>query len=808
VNGSTNTVYAADELTQAINIYGVAEPPPPPKTEPELPELPDKRAWQLVTPALKHGAGIFPNTGDAGLVQASEDGSAITYTSNAPIVPEAPSNRGPEPTVNLSRRGAGGWSTQDLSTPRIKPIGYTAGQGTEWRFFSNELEAGIVTPAMGAFEAHEAPLSPAESETTFYLRDLTRPAGACEPTPSTCYQPLVSSLNTTAVGYGDKFKFLTASPNAQHALFFEEEPIALTSEAPEGPHPIYEWSQGEHGGLLQQVNTPPPGEPGAGAEAKIGEADVSLRELGNSMRHAINNSGSRVVWAANGKLFVRDTSRNETLRIDLPEEGVPAAEEPEAVFRIADAEGNRIFFTDEAALTKNSTSEAEAVAPAEGQSDLYVCEIVEHEGKLACALQDLTTTVTAPKEAAAVQNVVGASEDGTYVYFVADGALAPGAGRGHCNEVTEEEETLFHKPATSCNLYVSHLGGKGWEKPRFITKLTTADRPDWQAANARHGLTSRVSTKGQFLAFMSNSSLTGYNNVDAVSGAHDQELYLYHYNENPEKDTIACASCNPTGAQPHGVLDQIHSGEGNGLVIDRPFLWEGQTLAGDIPGWVSNQGEFGLYLPRNLNENGRLFFNSPDALVPADKNGKMDVYEFEPQNEGGCKSATGCVALISSGTSEQESAFVDASASGEDAFIYSNAKLQPTIDSDGAYDIYDAQVCRPGAECINPAPVEVNQCESEGTCKGNASEVPALPPAAPTSAASAGNKGTTVIIPPPTVVNTKHVETNIEKLEKALKKCRTKHNKKKRKACEKQARKQFPVKKAKKTARKARRAHR
>ena len=37
-----------------------------------------------------------------------------------------------------------------------------------------------------------------------------------------------------------------------------------------------------------------------------------------------------------------------------------------------------------------------------------------------------------------------------------------------------------------------------------------------------------------------------------------------------------------------------------------------------------------LYQSRYLSNEGRLFFNSADALVPHDSNGREDVYEYEP----------------------------------------------------------------------------------------------------------------------------------------------------------------------------------
>ena len=57
-----------------------------------------------------------------------------------------------------------------------------------------------------------------------------------------------------------------------------------------------------------------------------------------------------------------------------------------------------------------------------------------------------------------------------------------------------------------------------------------------------------------------------------------------------------------------------------------------------------------LFQSRYLSDEGRLYFNSPDNLVPAAKNGKEDVYEYEPSGVGSCQSASGgCVSLISGG---------------------------------------------------------------------------------------------------------------------------------------------------------------
>ena len=72
-----------------------------------------------------------------------------------------------------------------------------------------------------------------------------------------------------------------------------------------------------------------------------------------------------------------------------------------------------------------------------GTGDLYEYDLEKPEGE---ALTDLTPTEN-PGEAR-VQGVLGASDDGNYLYFVASGALAPGASAQNC-EATNS--------ATGCN---------------------------------------------------------------------------------------------------------------------------------------------------------------------------------------------------------------------------------------------------------------------------------------------------------------------------------------------------------------------
>ena len=136
--------------------------------------------------------------------------------------------------------------------------------------------------------------------------------------------------------------------------------------------------------------------------------------------------------------------------------------------------------------------------------------------------------------------------------------------------------------------------------------------------------------------------------------------------------------------------------------------WSAETLwAASVPGWTPYALGQSIYQSRYLSDSGRLFFNSPDALVVQDINNNQDVYEYEPVEIGNCSegsvtyhpSERGCVGLISSGRASGESAFLDASETGNDVFFLTAERLTPQ-DVDSAIDVYDAHSCPGGLGCF------------------------------------------------------------------------------------------------------------
>ncbi len=588
------------------------------------------------------------------------------------------------------------------------------------------------------------------------------------------YLPLVTEANVSpGTHFNSQVHFITATPDLSHVVV--ESKVALLGAG--SAVGLYEWSAGK----LQLVSRMP------GGKAAPGTAELGFQN--RAVTHAISADGSRVVWtipesaveAKRGHLYMRDTARGETIQLDAAQ-GVAEPQTGSAQFQSAGSDGSRVFFTDKQRLTTYSTAEP---GQGTGKPDLYVCEIGEVVGKLTCDLRDLTVDPN-ENESAAVRNLIfGANEDGTTVYLIAQGVLADNEnGNGETAE------------SNMNNLYEIHLDGSQWVTT-FVARLSAEDGPEWEGdklADTAY-LTARVSPNGRYLAFMSAASLTGYDNVDANSeakGARDEEVYLY----DAETGSLRCVSCNPTGARPSGVLDTQEAGEGLGLLVDRPRVWLGHRLAGNIPGWTTQSLTSALFQSRYLSDGGRLYFNSPDSLVPAAKNAKEDVYQYEPSGIGSCQSSSGgCVALISGGGSDRESAFVEATPDGSSVFFTTQSKLLPQ-DTDTAFDIYDARECTGVSPCLTPPEPLPPPCGETETCR----------PAEPAQTIPGGPAGTATFSGPGNIVS--HVPsakeaveakkaarppTRAQKLSRALKSCRRRYSrsKRKRRVCEHSARKRY-----------------
>jgi hypothetical protein len=324
------------------------------------------------------------------------------------------------------------------------------------------------------------------------------------------------------------------------------------------------------------------------------------------------------------------------------------------------------------------------------------------------ATGDLTDISESPLGLAKVGGVAAVSRDGSYVYFFAN-------GRYHQGENVEGESALY----VWHNGTVKLIGVGG---PLGKTEIET--RP----FESRF----RLSPDGRHLSWSTDYRMTSYDNTDKVATTEsgdpkpDSEVYVY----DAGADRLTCVSCNPTGERP----------EGDSGVPKPPATGAKEPLQAGV------------------RDSGRIFFNSEDALVPEDVNGKRDVYEWE----------NGRAYLISSGVGGV-STYGGTSPSGDDVYIATREKLIPS-DRDEITDVYDVRV---GGGF--PQPVAPSLCESVEGCHGPASSAPGA-----LDAASAGFSS-----------GLKPLSPRAQRLRKALKACKHKPTKKKRAKCRARAKKRY-----------------
>jgi hypothetical protein len=750
--------------------------------------LPDGRAYELVTGLGSPGEVIVPEGPEMAATpiidpstelpfRASADGSAVAYvgdpgevggngisgsgTGNALIATRDPRQRR--------------WDVSDVTPP---PLTEHA-EEPKYRAFSGDLSVGVlVEPARGL--ASIGSEGPAGCE-VLYSRTGAGYRALFTETQLPGYCGEVAEFEPSPTGQDLEFaggNAGTASvPQYSRLLFQTPAPLTEGTElSPEGEGNNLE-GEGNNlyesvGGQLHLVSALPDGTRDPNA---VFGSPPGARRSQSDFSNVISADGTRMFWTdlTTRGLYVRENPSQPqspigaggectvpadacTVQLDTTEGPGPSGG---GAFWTASADGSRVLFTDCSRLTSDATAisaegcerdSEEGSFPGQRHrlltgNDLYEYNFDAPEGK---RLTDLTIDANAGDPLRAdVQGVVGASEDGSYVYYVAGGALAPGAKPLNCREPTEEEhekrekgglseeeqkrleaervqELLGHLPAgRGCNLYVEHIG----EPPRLIATLAAKDDHLERSASATEvrlgawqrelgSRTAEATPSGHQLVFESTQQLTGYDNSLLATenvpgfGEHAAEVFIY----DSASGRLLCASCDPRNAPPspeRNAAEETHSGSGTYLP---PSL-----SATSMRRWVSEDGS-------------RVFFDTTQPLVPQDTNGNQDVYEWEREETPGCPSATsrwgGCVFLLSGGNSRDESFLIDADATGDNVFFIHRGGLGQAISTEGKMNVFDARVGGGFSESSLA-------CEGSG-CQG----VPPAPPifATPSSATFSG----------------------------------------------------------------------
>jgi hypothetical protein len=658
--------------------------------------LPDQRGYELVSPPDKNGADVLLTTERT---RVATDGNAFGFAALGGFVDTHGLAVAADYVSVRSRSanpGTNGWSTHGVTpVQRALALGETVSAQEPLYVgpYSSDLNTGVffaISPLTDAPAVSQVP-------NLFRRTDLLTPGAGtfqlitacplCEMT-STPLPPLSGDPVSRVRG---RPTFSGASSDFEHVAF--ESPRNLTPDAPAQPAGcdptrfpfswvcgmrLYEWDNG----TVRLAGILPDGRPadasfagqgthhgfqtpGVISDGSDGHTRVFFTQPTDDSGATISQAGSifgavLINFSAGGNLFMR-VDHTSTEQLNLPEDASDAF--APARFADSSADGTRAFFVTGEALTSD--------APADTVPKLYMYDATR-PGADPHNLTLLSRDTESADGTGAVLGTIGASRDGRSFYFVAQGQLVSG------------------RPLVDTAIYRWHDGQLTFVAPVAPGNDELFDLIETGVTWTLNPQRARVSADGRALLF------GDYTACDPAIGTTCRELYVYSAATN----TVACASCDPGGALPTGSADDFLGTNTSGGTRADPT----KTNA------VSADGS-------------RVFFSSPDALVPQDTNGRYDAYEYDV--------ATGVVALLTSGRSTADSYFINASPSGGDAFVITRERLVGW-DTDAAYDLYDARV-NGGFPEPPPAPPV---CSGDD-CQG----LPQPPPGAYVPHGSAGFSG-------------------------------------------------------------------
>lgn len=506
------------------------------------PPAPASRAFERVSPADKNGEGILPSAGPSAPAASAQSGDGTIFFGLASF---AGNPAAPFPSPYRAQRGTSEWSVQGISPP-LQPLGdLTLGRGT-LVMASSDVSRVVVRTTSELIPGIPPSM---DDMTKLYVRDLS----------TSVYQLL--TLPPVAGPPTYDVQIVDADSHMDRVLF--ETDAELTAVAVGvGGIKLYQWRNG----TVTLMSVLPDSTPAAGTGGHGTSGDKVVD-------NAISDDGSVSFFTSpptnQGSLYRREAG--VTTPVNTEENDLGSNPLGSAVFRGATPDGRKVFFTSPQQLAEEDTNAA---------PDLYMYTHSANPD-----VDDNLTLVSVDEETApdsgddtgtnaAVEGVLGFSEDGARVYFVARGQLVDGG------------------PTLDQNyLYVGDSG-----TIRYIGGLPLGENQLWLPDNGGFARLRRtVSANGAKLLLISASdSLTPDDNQGV------EQAYLY----DALTDQIVCASCPTGGGSPQAAA-----------------LFRLPNLASDA---LLNQ-------PRgNLSADGsRAFFATAIPLVAKDTNGQVDVYMYE-----------------------------------------------------------------------------------------------------------------------------------------------------------------------------------
>lgn len=636
--------------------------------------LPECRAYEMVSPVDKIGNAQAQKRDatnfEGAHLQATPEGDKLTYNSANPFPGARASVYS---NALIASRSAQGWSTQAIDPPRDHEgaLDRTDLINTfhQYTAFAEDLSFGWL------HSIAQPPPDPAAPEGLWH--NLFRHDIATDEftalytnTPEPPADPL--GLLSYLGGF---------SADGKTAAFFTNGKLLPEAsdavDGSQGGSPIsqaYSHTDGEGLSLVSRL-------PGTNAASDQPSAIGGGRMY---LTGAVSDDGQRIYWTTGSvtgtlaPIFTGDASG----RVYLRQGGTSTVAVSESVsaatarFWVAAKDGSEALFS--------FTAGAE-------QGNLYRFDVAAPNN---------------PKQIAGqVGGVIGASEDLSRVYLVS----------GDETLDTEPNSEGRTAQAGEGNIYLYEAAGEEF------TYVATADAGSGLFSSAGTDRKSLVTPDGGHLSFAVRSpGLTDYNNAEIDSGIHLREVYRF----SAAEDELSCVSCNPTGARPSGQVGG--------------YVGETSNARADTAAWVPGYRQGAHHAQRYITDDGkRVYFDSFESLLPRDTNGSIDVYEWRAEGVGGCEAGDanyfvqnkGCLSLMSTGKSTEDSEFIEASADGSTVFIRTSQSL---VAQDP--DLRDIYAVRVGGGFPQPPP-DPAACEGEA-CRGASPGAPGA-----TGAASAAFEG-------------------------------------------------------------------
>jgi hypothetical protein len=568
-------------------------------------ELPDCRAYELITPADTRGSlplGAMSSGFSSWLTPPSGAGAgeSLSYFISGTTLPGFEGNGRIDGYT--ATRGAGAHPPQGWSSRLFAPTYTQAGDGEVLIAGS----PGAVPGSPGGISSDQGYSFWKVGPPKAFEGDLS--AGSYLRTPSG-----FEALGKGSLGEDPEADSRFLSPGGAHAIFSSDAHLE-PGAPPASTLAIYDRAAGAAEAEVISVPPPPPSEPSPAEEAEYEDLREEF-ETTDAIYRGSSEDGTAIAFSLGGSLYLHRAGTTTEI-----------AEAP-TTFAGVSADGKRVFY----------------LGSGSQPGVLVACDLAQ-------------APCTGADQIAADGIFLNVSADGSHVFFDSKDAIAGTGANANGEEAQAGEHNLYVWGGGSTD-FVARLDPRDFES--FAGDQ--GEKLDlWLAAIAGSPGQSplRSTPDGEVLLFQSHAKLTDYDNEEVG------EIYRYDPAATPDEQLL-CVSCDPTGAAPStdALLQDLsnsspvsaealipnQTADGAAVFFQSPdrLLPEDSNTVQDVYEWKahgsgkpacerpggclalisSGQGDSPSFLYSMTSDAHDVFISTPEKLVPSDLPGSPSTYD-------------------------------------------------------------------------------------------------------------------------------------------------------------------------------------